>query len=356
MKINTNGWKEFSLKELGFVVHHGTRIKKADRIDGNTIFLTAGKENQGVAGTIGNDVEVWHNPITVDMFGNCFYHPYNCAGDDNIYAFVNDDVSSFAKTFIAAIINTKHGDTFAYINQFRQGDADVLAAPLPSTPAGEPDWDYMEQYIKRIELTARSNLAILKAKTALPRKRIDTSGWGNFRIGDLFEKVDLKFVPDRPFNKAFDVSQIKTQEFNLPLVNAKHDNNGIMYYGRKEEWEFAEMSIDIVQNGAISTGDVYAQPQATGVLWDAYLIKPKFRNVTENILLFLAATIQTSIKKHFNYDNKCIWDKAQNEVVRLPVKANQSSCLEPDWNYMDQYIEHIKKKTNNALLLQHTNS
>lgn len=71
------------------------------------------------------------------------------------------------------------------------------------------------------------------------------------------------------------MSEERTEEFNLPLVNAKHGSNGIMYYGRDADFETAEMTIDIVQNGAIATGDVYAQPQRTGVLWDAYLVKPK---------------------------------------------------------------------------------
>ena len=104
--------------------------------------------------------------------------------------------------------------------------------------------------------------------------KIDTSDWKAFIIGDLFEKLKLG-IKNPNFNKAMDVSEEKTEEYNLPIVNAKHGNNGIMFYGRREDFETAEMTIDIVQNGAVATGDVYAQPQETGVLWDAYLIKPK---------------------------------------------------------------------------------
>jgi hypothetical protein len=35
-------------------------------------------------------------------------------------------------------------------------------------------------------------------------------------------------------------------------------------------FESEEMCLDIVQNGAVATGNVYAQIQRTGVLWDAY--------------------------------------------------------------------------------------
>lgn len=84
--------------------------------------------------------------------------------------------------------------------------------------------------------------------------------WGEFLIGDLFKNLSLKRIKPT-FDKKNDVSTIRTDEFNLPLINAKSGNNGIMYYGREEDWESAEMTLDIVNDGAISTGLVYAQPQ-----------------------------------------------------------------------------------------------
>lgn len=86
--------------------------------------------------------------------------------------------------------------------------------------------------------------------------KIDTSGWKEFVIEDLFEKLQLD-IKNESFNKTFDVSEERTPEFSLPLANAKHGNNGIMYYGREADFDTAEMTIDIVQNGAIATGDVY---------------------------------------------------------------------------------------------------
>ena len=88
---------------------------------------------------------------------------------------------------------------------------------------------------------------------------------GEILIGELFEKLDLKFL--KPiFDKEKDVSKTRTLEFNLPLVNAKEGNNGIMYYGRSKDFQSDLMTIDIVNDGAVSTGNVYFQPQRTGVL------------------------------------------------------------------------------------------
>lgn len=174
--------------------------------------------------------------------------------------------------------------------------------------------------------------------------KIDTSGWKEFVIGDLFEKLNLG-IKNPQFNKALDVSEEQTDEFNLPLVNAKHGNNGIMFYGRKEDFETASMTIDIVQNGAIATGDVYAQPQETGVLWDAYLIKPKHEIKSEYTLMFLAVVIERAIKERFSYDDKCVWDKASLLKVELPVDSHV--C--PDWAYMDSFMAEVMKESEACL-------
>jgi hypothetical protein len=169
-------------------------------------------------------------------------------------------------------------------------------------------------------------------------KQIDISTWGMFIIGDLMNKLDLK-IKKEDFDKRIDTSLEKNEEFSLPLINAKDGNNGIMYYGREADFESEEMCLDIVQNGAVATGNVYAQIQRTGVLWDAYLVKPKDK-ISKYALLFLSRIVQKSIKKKFNYDNKAIWDKVKLEVIPLP----QDKQGKPNWLYMDLYMREIEKK------------
>ena len=172
---------------------------------------------------------------------------------------------------------------------------------------------------------------------------IDTSSWKEFRIGDLFEKLNLKC--HKKFNKATDVSTEQTEEFDLPLVNAKHSNNGIMYYGRSEDWDSAEMTIDIVGDGAASTGDVYAQPQRTGVLYNAYLVKPLWDCTSEYVLQFMACVIEKCVKSHFGYENKCTWDKVSQESIWLPI----TSIGEPDWGYMESYMKAVMEESEKSL-------
>ena len=173
--------------------------------------------------------------------------------------------------------------------------------------------------------------------------KIDVTKWKDFIIEELFDKCELKYKKEK-FNKASDISMVQTEEFNLPLVNAKHFNNGIMYYGRSSDFESEIMTIDIVADGAASTGDVYAQPQRTGVLYNAYLIKPKFK-ATENILLYFSTVIQTSIKEKFGYENKCTWDKVKHLKILLPV-TNENI---PHFEYMESYMKNIMLEAKNNI-------
>ncbi|MDR0969939.1 MAG: restriction endonuclease subunit S [Lentimicrobiaceae bacterium] len=158
-------------------------------------------------------------------------------------------------------------------------------------------------------------------------------GWREYRIGDLFEKLDLKRLKEGIFDKQNEISKIRNEEFDLPLVNAKNGDNGIMYYARSSDYESAEMTLDIVGDGAVSTGNVYPQPERTGVLYNAYLVKPKWEIVTKNQLLFMAPTVEKSIKLKFGYENKAGWEKVKFEKITLPTANNEIA-----FDYIEEFI------------------
>ena len=188
----------------------------------------------------------------------------------------------------------------------------------------------------------------MPGKITHPRSKIsgNEGGFKKFRIGDYFEKQSLGRI-NKTFKKSEDVSTERSSIYNLPLVNAKHGNNGIQFYGRQKEWHSTEMAIDVVSNGAVATGDVYAQPQRTGVLWDAYLIKyfASLQNINQNHLFYFASSIRKSIKLKFSYDNKAGWEKVKNEYMTLPTTKKGNI----DFSYMEQYIDELQHQQHNKI-------
>lgn len=147
---STIQWKEFKLSQF-FKNYHGKRLVEKDRIYGNTPLLTAGESSNGVASFIDNQqMTIYKDFISIDMFGNAFYHAYNATGDDNIYFFVNDDLSQQIKLFIVACINMQKSK-YSYGRQFRQPNADNARIMLPTDSNGNPHYEFMEKYMRNLE-------------------------------------------------------------------------------------------------------------------------------------------------------------------------------------------------------------
>lgn len=345
-KIDTSGWKPFVVGDL-FDIHPTNAYKMTNAQlmdDGENPVVVNSSYNNGIGGYSSQTVTekggliTFSDTTTADAI---FYQPNDFVGYPHVqgmypkgkYAanWQESQLLFFVVTFRKAAV--LQGFDYAY--KFTREIASDMEVLLPVDASGEPDWAYMDEYMSAVMGESGASLESLR-QTDGEKHALSVSGWQEFIIGDLFEKLQLD-VKKEDFNKTFDVSEERTEEFNLPLVNAKHGNNGIMYYGRETDFETAEMTIDIVQNGAIATGDVYAQPQRTGVLWDAYLVKPKAKIDSAFTLMFLATVLEKAIKDKFSYDDKCVWDKAKLLTVTLPCTSDN----EPDWAYMDEYMRTI---------------
>ena len=231
---------------------------------------------------------------------------------------------------------------------------------LPVCDDNTPDWDYMSECVRELERERVYELEEERAheldaylevtglddceltdeeKASVTTSHINgATKWERFPIGDLFFKVNTE--KSKSFNKKTDTRTTPDAEFSLPLVNAKMGDNGIMFYARPSDVSSESMTIDIIQNGAVAAGKVYAQPQKTGVLWDAYLIKliNEPQNMSSQILLFLATSIEKTIREQFTYDKKATWERVKEAAIYLPVKAGS-----PDWDFMQKYIRATEK-------------
>jgi len=348
-------WRAYRLGDLFCKIVQGRRLKTQDQISGTLPFVMSGVTNTGVVDYIGNQVQIFPaNSLTVDIFGNVFYRDYEYGMGDDTGAFWNTDnrVPKEAMLYIAATMQNFLSGKFDYGNKLRSSKAYDFEINLPTTTKdNQPHlaFDFMEAFIATLKAERIATLKGYLKATGLSDYRLsareqaaldslDAVQWGVFRISDVFNKLNLK-NNNPSFEKLRDTSPCPTDEFTLQLVNAKLGNNGIMFYGREDDFDSAEMTIDVVSNGAVATGTVYAQPGKTGVLWDAYLLNPIADDINKEKLLYLAATLQKSIKTKFGWEDKAVWSKVQNEFITLPIKPNQT----PDYDFMADFIAAMHK-------------
>lgn len=79
----------------------------------------------------------------------CKYHQYEFIGSDHITAFKNEKFNKYIYLFLTTIVS-RISDKYSFnreINDFRISNEKVL---LPVNEDGNPDYEYMEQYVKNI--------------------------------------------------------------------------------------------------------------------------------------------------------------------------------------------------------------
>ena len=332
-----------------FEIYHGQRLTKADRIAGEIPFLTAGQENQGVACYIGNDWKKYVNPITVDMFGNCFFHNGIYSGDDNIYFFVSDKISNNSKLFIVNCIARQTFGKYSYGKQFRQPNADNLKVLLP-VKNGKIDFIFMESFVAELEAQRVAELsAYLKVSgydnyelsaeelDALRRfSNFEDNAWGTYKVGNLFERIETKKLP----YKAKELPKQPTADYVLPCLTSSFQNQGLNYYAPKAGATVLSNVISIPSNSDVYRA--YYQSREFTVLSDSYAIRWKSDKIkiSPNHYLFMVMCInKITDLPIYSYKNKLGgWNVVKGKYIRLPEKDGKI-----DFAFMETFISAIKK-------------
>lgn len=151
--VSVKKWKYFSLGEL-FEVKKGKRLTKANMIPGTTPFVGAIDSNNGVSTYIGQAPIFNGNTITVNYDGNgvaeAYYQPVPYWALDSVNVlYPNFELTPLIAIFLVTIIR-KEKFRFNYGRKWHMQRMKESKIKLPIVNTGEPDWQYMENYIKSL--------------------------------------------------------------------------------------------------------------------------------------------------------------------------------------------------------------
>lgn len=344
--INSSEWKEFRIGDI-FEVFTGSLLDVKTLKNGKIPRISVTNENNGILDYFdsenSNNARHFENFISVNFFGQCFYHPYKASLEMKVHVLKlkNREFNKNLGLFFSSILNKTLENKFTYSKQLSSSKLknDDIKIILP-TKNDKIDFDFMENFIDKIEQKQRGILEFYKHKKQNGGGyELNSKTWKKFRIGDLFDKLSAKFLGKGDKFKA--VSKIKTTEFFVPVVYCKFGNNGIMYWAKKDDFETYKNVISIVYNGAIATGKVYAQQHETGILAESYFIKFKNREIDFKVNLFFQCVLEKVLYPKYSRDCLATWnDKVENDVISLPITANG----EIDFDFMESFIKAIQKE------------
>lgn len=159
--------------------------------------------------------------------------------------------------------------------------------------------------------------------------------WGEYRIGDLFEKVKTNSLR----YKAKDFPSHPTEECNLPALTAGIINQGLnTYIPADDGTTILQNVISISANGA-NTGATFYQPKPFAVLQDAYAIRwiDQKKELEPNTYLFLASAISSVVYGKYEWTNKAGWARVQNDLIQLPTRDGKI-----DFMFMERFVAELK--------------
>lgn len=150
-------WKQFDLSAL-FSFKKGRRLTKADMLRGTVPFIGAVDKNNGLTAHVAQQPLHPGNTITVNYNGNgvaeAFYQPvpYRCSDDVNVL-YPLFDLNPARALFVTTVIR-REKYRFSYGRKWHLDRMKSSTISLPATANGEPDWEYMEDYVLHLPFSS----------------------------------------------------------------------------------------------------------------------------------------------------------------------------------------------------------
>lgn len=343
MRVNTSAWDEFRIGDL-FELHKGTRLTKANMIEGDIRFVSAANINNGVTAHIGNNERIHsEGTITVCYNGNggtgkAFYQdkPYWASDDVHVlypkfhlpeefdgveWTGLNSTIGLFLATAIEKIGRQKYGFTDKWKLEYMREDR----IKLPVDKNRAPDWRYIERYM---EHTIQSAASLLEEFQNLdsPSNLVCTDKWKRYHLKDIFTMRNTKSIVGGAVNP---------DSGNVPYVTAKAGKNGVAtYVDCPLAWQ--EPGECILIGGKTMT---FSYQDKNFYSNDSHNIAlyPKTGDLTTEVFLFLIAILKSALGNRYSWSDSISMKSIVEDVVPLPSKPNGS----PDWSYMEAIMHDV---------------
>ncbi|MFV7790681.1 restriction endonuclease subunit S [Aliarcobacter lanthieri] len=350
--INISSWKEFKLEEL-FDIHPTKSYKYTNKdllnIDGNNPVIGNSSYNNGIIGYSIFDNTEQGNIITFSDTTSSeaiFYQKKPFIGYSHIQGMYPrekyNNWNEYSYLYILTII--KKAVTLLgvdYVNKFTRDMANNIIIKLPIKEDNSLNYEYMVTYMKNLEAISINYLKNLQLLELNNYKKIDLRKWRRF---NLYDKELFTIDSGNKLDKA----KMTTINPTINFVGRSNQNNGITIevdeiIGTKP-YKKGYMTLAL---GGEYLGSCFIQPKGFYTSQNVNVLIPN-KEISYNVKLFISIIVFKEARTYY----KAFVDELNRHIktdfsILLPV--NDAGLI--DWEYMEKYINDIKKATLNKLKL-----
>lgn len=320
-------WKEFSVEQL-FFIRRGKTLSAENKTiyKGDIPCVNGSSENNGVFCHLSEDIteigfELQKAPALslarVGNAGKTFVQSSDFFIADNAFSLVlKKNQGILVYLFISTILNMETVK-YSYGRTVSMEKYKKLPVRLPALADGEPDYEFMICYIKK--LRNKPLTTAVKGK----REELKIAEWNSYRMGSLFD-----------FEKGKRLTKADMVPGEVNYLGAVSENNGVR---EKIETSYFWKPNCITVNYNGSVGEAFYQAEPFWASDDVNVLYAKqFWTLNQYIAMFIITVVKAN-RYRFGYGRKWTLEKMKDTVIKLPGKEDGA----PDFAYMEEYIKAL---------------
>lgn len=343
MRLDDRAWGTFYVGDLFTVKRPAARNKDAYQ-EGAVPFVASGSGNNGVmkcCQPLENELLDVAGCITVSpVDGSAFYQPYPFLGrggaGSSVLMLYREGINLYTGQFIAKMVANTCVCKYTYGHMGNKDSIKRERILLPVTDAGEPDYQFMEDYIRELMMEKKKKYRGYVKKRIeelcpVPddqqmdwKSMIDSHEWEPFKIDTIFN-----ILPGKRLVAA------DSTPGDRPFIGALDNSNGVARFVSDKNESLDKNVLGVNYNG---NGMVIGFYHPYECIFSDDVKRFHLKDWEDNpfILLFMKTVILMQ-KKKFGYLYKFNAKRMAHTSIMLPV----NDAGNPDYEFMEYYGRQI---------------
>ena len=342
LSLESRSWNAFFIEDVAEIVS-GRDIYEKERLDGLVPYITATANNNGIGYFVANNNDTLEcGCLSVNRNGSvgyCFYHPYEALFGNDTRKLRPKKQNRYVALFISLCI-TKQREKYGYGYKMGTGRLKRQRILLPVDASDNPDWAFMEAYMKQKEQqilkpTIEQLCKQLITNNILGGGKTLCSNWKEFVFGEEFSIQST--------NSGIDKNKLNQKEGVIPYITRSDLNNGMDMFVTEQSLRYKVDKGNVIIIG-LDTQTVFYQPTSFYTGQNIQIIR--HTKLDRYNAMFLIVAIKKLVEKFSWGSYGATLTRLRKIRVYLPATDNG----EIDFAFMSVFMKDVEHNILNTTL------
>ena len=334
LSLQDREWQPFFIEDIAEIVS-GKDIYERERVDGTRPYITATANNNGIGYFVSNINDTFESGcLSVNRNGSvgyCFYHPYSALYGNDTRKLRPKVKNKYVSLFVSMCI-TSQREKYGYGYKMGTGRLKRQRILLPVDNYGNPDWRFMEVYMKMKEKQILKPTIDKLCKQLIDNELLGGgdllhSNWKEFVFGDEFSIESTQ--------SGIDKNKLIKAPGNVPYVTRTDVTNGIDMFICEQSSKYKVDEGNVITIG-LDTQTVFYQPMSFYTGQNIQVIR--HQQLDRYNAQFLIVAIKKLVKKFSWGSYGATLTRLRKSKIYLPVNRDG----EIDFQFMSSFMKQIE--------------